>query len=111
MTDNSLLLALFIASMLLNVIDALLTRVALRRGYTERIPSMRKLIEKLGLDKALIVKLLVLVLIFLFSVIIGWYIPIIYLAAIILFIIVAVLFCCVVLYDCIMLLKAKNNIA
>lgn len=109
MTNNLMLLALFISFMLLNVIDVLLTRIALRRGHRELNSFMRRLIEKLGLDNALIVKLLVPVPILIIPVIISWYIPI-YLAVIILFVTVIILYSYVVLHNCIALSKAKNRI-
>jgi hypothetical protein len=54
-----LLLSLWIAFMSLNILDAAMTRTALRKGYHERIPFTRALIEELGLDKAMLVKSLV----------------------------------------------------
>jgi 4-hydroxybenzoate polyprenyltransferase len=107
--NNSLLLALFIASILLNVIDAILTRIAVRRGHRERNSFIRKLIEKLGLDKAMIVKVFSVVPLLVIFVIIGWNNPIIGLYAIISLIIVVVFYSCVVIQNCLQLLKSHSK--
>lgn len=107
MIGNLLLFALIIASLSLNVVDALLTRIGLRSGYRERNPFMRNLIEKIGLDKAMIVKSLLVVPLLVVFVISGWYIPIIDVAAIVSLIIVVIFYSFLVFHDYVTLRKAK----
>jgi hypothetical protein len=52
-------LSLWIAFMSLNILDAAMTRTALKKGYHERMRFTRALIEELGLGKAMLVKSLV----------------------------------------------------
>lgn len=57
MIGNSLVLVSFIALLSVNTIDAIMTRVALsKRGFEERMSLTRKMIEELGLRRAMLVK-------------------------------------------------------
>ena len=102
--SNLLLLALFIATVLINLIDSVTTRIALRKGYQERIWTTKKLIEELGLDKAMVVKSL-LPTILVILVIVGWDNAGGSLWASITFIMLVVFFSCVVANNCIQLSK------
>src|SRR5271157_1679088 len=57
--DTLLAFASYTALVLLNTVDSLLTRWAIRRGYQEKNPYLKKLIEKFGLDMTLLLKTLV----------------------------------------------------
>lgn len=84
--------------MLLNILDAAMTRTALRKGYHERMRFTRALIEELGLDKAMLFKSL-LPLPFLIIIIFFWNYPIINLILDIVFAALMVLYFFVVLHN------------
>jgi 4-hydroxybenzoate polyprenyltransferase len=102
------LLALFIAVISLNMIDAVMTRTALRRGHQERMRFTKKLIKELGLDKAMVLKSLVPVTLVILA-ILGWDNAVIGLGVSIIFM-VPVLICYLyaVTYNCIQLLKIHH---
>jgi hypothetical protein len=56
--DTSLPFASYTAMVLFNVIDSVLTRRAIRRGYQEKNPFLKALIGKFGLDIAILLKTL-----------------------------------------------------
>lgn len=57
MTDL-LLVASLIALVLLNAVDSVITRMAVKRGHPELNPFVRCLIEKYGLDRGMLYKAL-----------------------------------------------------
>jgi maltodextrin utilization protein YvdJ len=57
--DTSLAFASYTALVLLNTVDSVLTRWAIRRGYQEKNPYLKKLIVKFGLDMTLLLKTLI----------------------------------------------------
>ena len=91
-------LSLWIAVMSLNILDADMTRTALRKGYHERMLFTRALIEELGLDKAMLVKSL-LPLPFLIFIIFFWNYPIMNLILDIIFAALIVWYFIVVLHN------------
>jgi len=93
-----LLLSLWITFMFLNILDAVLTRIALRKGYHERIRFTRALIEECGLDKAMLVKSLY-PLAFLIPIILLWNYPIMNLILDIIFVALIVWYFYVVLHN------------
>lgn len=68
-------LFLWIAFTSLNILDAAMTRTALKKGAEERMRFTKCLIEELGLDKAMLVKSLI-PLPFLMPIIFFWNYPI-----------------------------------
>lgn len=84
--------------MSLNILDAAMTRTALRKGYHERMRFTRAGIEELGLDKAMLVKSLV-PLPFLILIIFFWNYPIINLILDIVFAALIVWYSYVVLHN------------
>src|SRR5271157_3146546 len=56
--DTSLAFASYTALVLLNTVDSMLTRIAIRKGYQEKNRRLKKLIEKFGLDITLLFKTL-----------------------------------------------------
>ncbi len=105
--DNWLLVALFGVSVALNLTDSILTRFALKRGHPELNPFTRKLINELGLDRAMIVKSL-LPLPLLFLVIIGWLIPVIGSLTVFVCSIILAFYAFVVIQNCIQLLRSHK---
>jgi hypothetical protein len=91
-------LSLWIAFMSLNILDAAMTRTALRKGYHERMCFTRALIEERGLDKAMLVKSL-LPLPFLVPITLFWNFPIINLTLNIIFAALIVWYSYVVLHN------------
>jgi len=93
-----LLLSLWIVFMFLNILDAVLTRIALRKGCYERMSVTRALIEKWGLDKAMLFKSLY-PLLFLIWIILGWNYPVLNLILDIIFVVLIVFYSYVVLHN------------
>jgi len=91
-------LSLWIAFMFLNILDAAMTRTALRKGYHERMRFTRALVEECGLDKAMLVKSLY-PLLFLIFIIFSWNYPILNLILDIIFAALIVLYFYVVLHN------------
>jgi hypothetical protein len=101
---NPLVLVSFLALIAANAVDATITRMALKKGYKEKSPFTRKMIDKFGLDTAMIIKSLLPMILVLF-VIAGWNNIIFSLWASILFIALTIFFSIVVIYDAIQLLS------
>jgi hypothetical protein len=91
-------LSLWIAFTSLYILDAAMTRTALRKGCHEQIRFTRTLIEELGLDKAMLVKSL-LPLPFLIPIILFWNYPILNLILDIIFAVLIIRCSYVVLHD------------
>jgi hypothetical protein len=102
-------LALFIAFTSLHIIDAVMTRTAVRLGYKEKMPFTKKLIEELGLDKAMMFRSLMFILFSIVLVMAGWHITELALFATILFTIFVIYFLCVTVYDSMQLLKGYSG--
>jgi hypothetical protein len=103
-----LLLALGLALILLNVVDAVLTRIGVRRGHPELVPGTKALIEKLGLDKAMIFKVLSLTLVVILVIIFGGVISVFEIMVSVVFVFLVIFYSYTVVHDCIELLKSNH---
>jgi hypothetical protein len=93
--DNLLLLISYAALVLLNSIDSILTRIAIKRGHQEKNPYMKSLMRKYGLDRAILIKSLAIPM-FGILIILLWNIPILRFELTIIFTIGAIFFFVVV---------------
>jgi len=106
--SNWLLLFLGVTLILLNIIDAALTRIGLRKGHQEKIWGTKALIRDYGLDRAMLVKVSVLTLVAIFAIILGWYNEIIGLIISITFIVLVIAYSCIVAHNCVVLWKNRH---
>lgn len=107
-TSNWLLLAVCMTFISLNVIDAVLTRIALRKGHQELMPCTKTLIRKYGLDRAMLIKASVLMLPTICVIIVGWENVVFGLVASIVFIFLVIIYFYVVAHNCIELRKSHH---
>jgi 4-hydroxybenzoate polyprenyltransferase len=106
--SNWLLLAVCVTFMSLNVIDAVLTRMGLRKGYEESIHGTKTLIREYGLDRAMLIKASLLTLATIFVIILGWDNAVFGLVASIAFIFLVIIYSYVVAHNCIELRKSHH---
>ena len=105
--SNWLLLALWVAVMLLNAVDSAMTRMGVRKGHPELNAIIRALTKELGLDRAMLIKAL-LPTVFVVPVVLSWNDPVIASAAIILFLVIIVLYIGVLLHNSRQLLRPQS---
>jgi hypothetical protein len=101
------MLVSFLTLIATNAVDAVITRMALKKAYQEKSPLTRKMIDKFDLDTAMIIKFFLPMILVPF-VIVGWDNVIFSLWASILFIALTIFFSVVVIYDVIQLLKSHE---
>ena len=106
--SNWLLLVVGATFISLNAIDAILTRIALRKGHQEFMPHTKALIENQGLDRAMLIKVLLLTLGAILFIALGWVNVVINFVASIAFIILDIRYSYIVAHDCIELWKNRH---